>query len=53
MTTFLVAYVSLALLLGAFAYLALRSLKGLPLTLPSTTGVRAPATGGRLFRHPA
>lgn len=35
----------------AFAYLALRSLKGLPLTYPGTTGVAAPQTGGRLVRH--
>ena len=34
----------------AFAYLALRSLKGLPLSLPGTTGVKAPTTGGRLYR---
>lgn len=34
----------------AFAYLAVRSTAGLPLSLPGTTGVRAPMTGGRLFR---
>ena len=34
----------------AFAYLAVRSLDGLPLTLPTTTGVSAPVTGGRHFR---
>ncbi len=34
----------------AFAYLATRSLAGLPLSLPSTTGVARPMTGGRLFR---
>src|SRR5690606_1426855 len=34
----------------AFAYLAVRSLKGLPLTLPTTTGAPRPLTGGRL--HP-
>jgi anhydro-N-acetylmuramic acid kinase len=34
----------------AFAYLAARSLKGLPLTFPSTTGVPAPAAGGVLAR---
>ncbi len=34
----------------AFAYLAVRSLRGLPLSLPSTTGVPTPMTGGRLFR---
>ncbi len=32
----------------AFAYLAARSLRGLPLTFPGTTGVAAPMTGGRL-----
>jgi anhydro-N-acetylmuramic acid kinase len=30
----------------AWAYLAVRSLKGLPLTFPGTTGVAAPLTGG-------
>jgi len=34
----------------AFAFLAVRSLKGLPLSLPSTTGVRRPTTGGVLNR---
>ena len=34
----------------AFAYLAVRSLKGLPLSLPGTTGVNAPQTGGRLSK---
>jgi anhydro-N-acetylmuramic acid kinase len=33
-----------------FAYLAVRSLRGLPLSLPSTTGVPEPLTGGRLQR---
>jgi anhydro-N-acetylmuramic acid kinase len=37
----------------AFAYLAVRSLKGLPLSLPRTTGVAKPTTGGRLFRKPS
>ncbi len=32
----------------AFAYLAVRSIKGLPLSLPSTTGVAQPMTGGTL-----
>ncbi len=32
----------------AFAYLAVRSLRGLPITFPGTTGVRQPMTGGRL-----
>ncbi|HYE51624.1 MAG TPA: anhydro-N-acetylmuramic acid kinase [Azospirillaceae bacterium] len=34
----------------AFAYLAVRSRLGLPLSLPGTTGVPAPQTGGRF--HP-
>ena len=34
----------------AFAYLAVRSILGLPLSLPSTTGVRRPTCGGQLFR---
>lgn len=34
----------------AFAYLALRALAGLPLTLPTTTGVSRPASGGRLHK---
>ena len=33
----------------AFAYLAVRSVRGLPLSLPSTTGVARPMPGGRLF----
>ncbi len=32
----------------AFAFLAARSLRNLPLSLPSTTGVPYPLTGGRL-----
>jgi len=36
----------------AFAYLAVRSLKGLPLSLPSTTGARHAVSGGRLHRAP-
>jgi anhydro-N-acetylmuramic acid kinase len=36
----------------AFAYLAVRSLEGLPLSLPTTTGVARPTAGGRLFRAP-
>jgi anhydro-N-acetylmuramic acid kinase len=31
----------------AFAYLAVRSRQGLALTLPSTTGVKRPTTGGK------
>lgn len=34
----------------AFAYLAVRSLKGLPLSFPTTTGVPEPITGGVLAR---
>ncbi len=36
----------------AFAYLAVRSLKGLPLSLPGTTGVSRPQPGGVLCRAP-
>ena len=35
----------------AFAYLALRHLDGLPLSLPTTTGVPHPMPGGRLNRN--
>ncbi len=34
----------------AFAYLAIRSIKGLPLTFPGTTGCKSPVTGGLLVR---
>jgi anhydro-N-acetylmuramic acid kinase len=34
----------------AFAFLAVRSMKGLPLSFPSTTGVPRPMTGGVLVR---
>lgn len=34
----------------AFAYLAVRSLKGLPLSLPTTTGAKRAVTGGAFFR---
>jgi anhydro-N-acetylmuramic acid kinase len=34
----------------AFAFLAVRSVHGLPLSLPSTTGVPAPCAGGQTFR---
>jgi anhydro-N-acetylmuramic acid kinase len=30
-----------------FAYLAVRSLRGLPITFPGTTGVASPLKGGR------
>ena len=33
-----------------FAYLAVRSLKGLVLTLPTTTGAPEPMTGGKLYQ---
>ncbi len=36
----------------ALAYLAVRSLRKLPLTFPGTTGVTQPLTGGRLARAP-
>jgi anhydro-N-acetylmuramic acid kinase len=36
----------------AFGYLAVRSRCGLPLSLPSTTGVRQPTTGGKFFHKP-
>jgi len=34
----------------AFAYMAVRSLKGLPISFPGTTGVAEPLTGGRIFQ---
>ena len=34
----------------AFAYLAVRSLRGLPISFPGTTGVPRPLTGGVLAR---
>lgn len=37
----------------AFAYLALRSRLGLPLSLPATTGVPTAMSGGRFFPRPA
>jgi len=37
----------------AFGFLAVRSLLGLPLSLPTTTGVDRPRTGGVLHRAPA
>jgi anhydro-N-acetylmuramic acid kinase len=36
-----------------FAYLAVRSVKCLPLSLPTTTGVPQPLTGGRLYKYKA
>ena len=37
----------------AWAYLAVRCVKGLPITFPGTTGVPKPMTGGTLARAPA
>ncbi len=37
----------------AFAYLAVRSLRNLPLTFPGTTGVARPLSGGRIARSGA
>jgi anhydro-N-acetylmuramic acid kinase len=34
----------------AFAYLAVRSPRSLPLSVPTTTGAPHPVSGGRLFR---
>ena len=34
---------------SAFAYLAIRSFQGKPITFPETTGVSKPLTGGDLF----
>lgn len=34
-----------------FAYLAMRSARGLPLSLPSTTGVPRPIAGGEFWKH--
>jgi anhydro-N-acetylmuramic acid kinase len=36
----------------AFGYMAVRSLKGLPISFPHTTGAPRPMTGGRLNRIP-
>jgi anhydro-N-acetylmuramic acid kinase len=33
----------------AFAFLAARAVRGLPLSLPGTTGARAPVSGGRVY----
>ena len=37
----------------AFAYMAVRSSRGLPISFPETTGVPRPMTGGRLFKPAA
>ncbi len=36
-----------------FGYLAVRTLRALPLSLPTTTGVPAPQTGGEIWPAPA
>jgi anhydro-N-acetylmuramic acid kinase len=36
----------------AFAYMAVRSRQGLPISFPMTTGVKAPLTGGRFASKP-
>lgn len=33
------------------AFLAVRSLKGLPITFPNTTGIKIPSIGGKLYRN--
>jgi anhydro-N-acetylmuramic acid kinase len=35
----------------AFAYLAVRSTRGLPLSLPTTTGAPHPMPGGRIYKQ--
>jgi anhydro-N-acetylmuramic acid kinase len=37
----------------AFAYLAIRSRRNLPLSMPGTTGVKTPLSGGQFFARPA
>jgi len=34
----------------AFAYLAARTLRGLPISYPKTTGVAKPMTGGKIVQ---
>ena len=36
----------------AFAFMSVRSLNGLPISFPGTTGVKHPTTGGRLHQPP-
>ena len=33
----------------AFAYLAIRCLRGLPITFPTTTGINMPMSGGKIY----
>lgn len=37
----------------AFAYMAVRTLKGLPITFPGTTGIETPLCGGRFHPRPS
>jgi anhydro-N-acetylmuramic acid kinase len=45
-----VGWSSQAIEAQAFAYLAVRTLNGLPITFPATTGVKQPLPGGVLVR---
>jgi anhydro-N-acetylmuramic acid kinase len=47
-TTEKVGWTSDAVEAQAFAYLAVRSQLGLPISFPTTTGVKEPLTGGKL-----
>jgi anhydro-N-acetylmuramic acid kinase len=38
---------------NAFAFMAVRSMRELPISFPGTTGVKQPTAGGRLHRPPA
>jgi anhydro-N-acetylmuramic acid kinase len=38
--------------MSGFAYLAMRSMRGLPLSFPTTTGVKEPMRGGVLAAAP-
>ena len=35
----------------AFAFLAIRSIKGLPISFPNTTGCKIASTGGELIKN--
>jgi anhydro-N-acetylmuramic acid kinase len=37
---------------NAFAFMAVRSMRGLPISFPGTTGVKQPMSGGRLHQPP-
>jgi anhydro-N-acetylmuramic acid kinase len=45
-----VGWSSQAIEAQAFAYLAVRTLNGLPITFPATTGIRRPLPGGIIAR---